>query len=72
MAFDRSKHEIVESIKEGVKIFDPARVTALSTDYSTTGVRYFMYQQYCSQLVHIFCSTSFALFRPGDFLRKDI
>ena len=48
MAFERSKHEIVESIKEGVKIFDPERVTALSTDYSTTGVGYFMYQQYCS------------------------
>jgi len=37
-AFNDSKKAIVESIKEGVRIFDLARVTALSTDYSMTGI----------------------------------
>ena len=36
------------SSEEGVKIFDPERKTALCTDYSTTGVGYFLYQKWCS------------------------
>ena len=45
--FERSKRAIVEAIVEGVAIFDPERRTAISTDYSTTGLGYFMYQKYC-------------------------
>ena len=45
--FEISKKAIVEAIQEGVEIFDPERRTAISTDYSTTGLGYFMYQKYC-------------------------
>ena len=46
-AFQRSKMEIVKAIEEGVRIFDPERVTCLSPDYSETGIGYFLYQKYC-------------------------
>ena len=46
-AFQESKFEIVKVIEEGVKIFDPCRITALSPDWSKTGIGYFMYQKYC-------------------------
>ena len=46
-AFQESKLEIVKAIEEGVKIFDPCRITALSPDWSKTGIGYFMYQKYC-------------------------
>ena len=45
--FEVSKKAIVESIMQGVEIFDPERRTAISTDYSTAGLGYFMYQKYC-------------------------
>ena len=46
-AFQQSKLEIVKAIEEGVKIFDPCRLTALSPDWSKTGIGYFLYQKYC-------------------------
>ena len=47
-AFEESKVAIIEAIEEGVKIFDPERKTAISTDYSKTGIGYFLYQKWCS------------------------
>ena len=46
-AFQQSKLEIVNAIEEGVRIFDPRRVTTLSPDWSKTGIGYFLYQKYC-------------------------
>ena len=40
-AFERSKADIKE-IEKGVEIFDPARRTCLSPDWSTTGVGYWL------------------------------
>ncbi len=36
--FQRSKAAIIQVIVDGVAIFDPACTTALSTDYSMTGL----------------------------------
>ena len=47
-AFQQSKLEIVKAIEEGVKIFDPSRITTLSPDWSKTGIGYFLYQKYCN------------------------
>ena len=47
-AFQRSKEEIVDAIKEGVKIFDPKRRTCLCPDYSRTGIGYWLRQKFCS------------------------
>ena len=46
-SFQRAKLEIVKAIEEGVRIFDPSRVTTLSPDWSKTGIGYFLYQKYC-------------------------
>ena len=46
-SFQLAKLEIIKSIKEGVKIFDPSRITTLSPDWSKTGIGYFLYQKYC-------------------------
>ena len=45
--FLRSKEQIVDAIKEGVKIFDPLRKTALSTDWSKTGIGFWLVQKHC-------------------------
>ena len=46
--FELSKVKIVEAIKEGVRIFDLGRMTALSTDYSKTGIGFWLLQRHCS------------------------
>jgi len=47
-AFCRSKVELVEAIKQGVRIFDPHRRTCLNSDWSKTGIGYWLRQKYCS------------------------
>ena len=47
VAFNRSKTLIVEAIKEGVQIFDPTRRTALMTDWSKTGIGFWLLQMHC-------------------------
>ena len=46
-AFQESKSAIIAAISEGLEIYDPARVTCLQTDYSGTGVGYWLRQKYC-------------------------
>ena len=46
--FLESKSRIVEAIKEGVKIFDVSKRTCLSTDYSKTGIGFWLLQKHCS------------------------
>ena len=46
-SFNKSKIELIKSIKEGVRIFDPTRKTCLSPDWSKTGIGYWLRQQYC-------------------------
>ena len=45
--FHESKLKIVEEIKEGVRLFQPSRPTCLITDWSITGIGFFMMQKYC-------------------------
>ena len=45
--FAESKQRIVEEIKEGVRLFEPSRPTCLITDWSITGIGFFMMQKYC-------------------------
>ena len=47
-AFNASKDLIVEAIKDGVEIFEYGRKTCLRTDWSKTGVGYFLQQKHCS------------------------
>ena len=46
-AFVSSKREIVHAIRNGVEIYDPARVTCLRPDWSQKGIGYFLSQKHC-------------------------
>jgi len=46
--FQKSKESIVESIRQGVKIFDMQRRTCLRPDWSRSGIGYFLLQQHCN------------------------
>ena len=45
--FQQSKLAIVNQIENGVKIFDKSRPTCLATDWSRTGIGYWLLQKYC-------------------------
>ena len=45
--FEESKRNIVREIEERVKTFEMNRTTCLSTDYSKTGIGYFLFQKHC-------------------------
>ena len=47
-AFERSKQEIVNAVKTGVKTFDPKRITCLATDWSKIGIGFCLLQKTCS------------------------
>ena len=45
--FEESKRAIVKEIEEGVHIFDPAKPTCLITDWSKTGIGFWLFQKHC-------------------------
>lgn len=47
-AFQNSKESIIESIRQGVEIFDMQRRTCLRPDWSRRGIGYFLLQQHCN------------------------
>ena len=46
--FEESKWKIILEIENGVKTFEVNRPTRLLTDFSRTGVGYFLFQKYCN------------------------
>ena len=46
-AFEESKIKIIEAIRNGVEIFDKDRITCLSTDWSKSGIGYYLMQKHC-------------------------
>ena len=49
--FEQSKREIVEQVKDGVKMFSPDRVTCLATDWSKVGIGFFLLLCLCFSLL---------------------
>ena len=47
-SFQQSKTELIDAIKNGVRIFDPSRTTCLTPDWSITGIGYWLRQKYCA------------------------
>ena len=45
--FEESKSQILEAIREGVKIFDMKRHTCLRTDWSKKGIGFLLAQKFC-------------------------
>ena len=66
--FDESKEEIVNIIKNGVKIFDPTRRTALATDWSRTGTGFSLLQKHCNcqQITPRCCNDGWKLVFAGS------
>ncbi|MCW4345270.1 MAG: RNase H-like domain-containing protein, partial [Candidatus Thiodiazotropha endolucinida] len=48
--FHKSKEVIIKEMKEGVRLFDPTRLTCLATDWSVDGIGFFLMQKYCQCL----------------------
>ena len=46
-AFSESKQIIIEAVKNGVKSFDPKRITCMATDWSKTGIGFCLLQKVC-------------------------
>ena len=46
--FQESKQVIVKEIEKGVRIFDPKKPTCLATDWSKTGIGFWLFQKHCS------------------------
>ena len=45
--FDESKSVIISEIEDGVRIFDKSKPTCLATDWSKTGIGYWLFQKHC-------------------------
>ena len=45
--FHEYKEIIIKEMKEGVRLFNPARPTCLATDWSADGMGFFLMQKYC-------------------------
>ena len=55
-AFEASKLKIVEEIELGVRIFDMNRPTCIATDWSKSGIGYWLLQKHCEcETVKPFC-----------------
>ena len=67
-AFQVSKSAIIESIQEGVKIFDMSKKTCLRPDWSTHGIGYFLLQKHCqcSSLVPDCCTDGWRITLAGS------
>ncbi|CAG2209551.1 unnamed protein product [Mytilus edulis] len=52
--FHKSKEIIIQEMKEGVRLFDPARMTCLATDWSVDGIGFFLMQKYCEALAVVY------------------
>ena len=67
-AFDSSKNVIIDQICQGVKTFDPKKVTCLSTDYSKTGIGFHLLQKNCNcqDLTPVCCKTGWSTVLAGS------
>ena len=45
--FEESKQVIINEIEEGVRIFDKAKTTCLATDWSKSGIGFWLFQKHC-------------------------
>ena len=57
--FDESKEHIVQEIETGVRIFDKSKPTCIATDWSKTGIGFWLLQKHCGCTpVKPFCCNS--------------
>ncbi len=46
--FEESKSAIISEIEDGVRIFDRSKPTCLATDWSKTGIGFWLFQKHCA------------------------
>ena len=70
--FNNAKTEIVEQIQNGVRMFEKSRVTCLATDWSKTGIGYFLSQKHCqcSDITPTCCPDGWKLILAGSRFTK--
>ena len=66
--FHESKEIIIKEMKEGVRLFDPARPTCLATDWSVDGMGFFLMQKYyhCLKKTPACCQNGWKLCLVGS------
>ncbi|CAC5397319.1 unnamed protein product [Mytilus coruscus] len=66
--FHKYKEIIIQEMKEGVRLFDSARMTCLTTDWSVDGIGFFLMQKYCqcSSKTPILCNDGWKLCLVGS------
>ena len=71
-AFQNSKAEIIAAIKHGVEIFDLERRTCLRSDWSKSGIGYFLSQKHCkcAQLLPGCCDYGWKITLAGSQILK--
>ena len=62
-AFEYSKAEIIWAVKQGVKSFDPLKITCIATDWSKEGLGFCLLQKACSckELTPVCCPNGWLL-----------
>ena len=67
-AFRASKDHIINAIREGVEIFDTGRRTCLRTDWSSSGIGYYLSQKHCdcASLIPGCCSDGWRITLAGS------
>jgi hypothetical protein len=70
--FDCAKTEIIQQIVNGVNMFDKSRITCLATDWSKTGIGYFLSQKHCKcpKNTPICCKDGWKLVLAGSRFTK--
>ena len=54
--FSESKHVIIQEIEKGVQIYDMSKPSCLATDWSKTGIGFWLFQKHCKcPGTHPFC-----------------
>ena len=46
-AFEQSKEHIVNAVKDGIKSFDPQKLTCIQSDWSRSGIGFLLLQKHC-------------------------
>ena len=47
-AFERSKMHVIRSVAEGIRTFDPKRLTCMQCDWSKNGIGFLLLQKHCN------------------------
>ena len=70
--FNDAKAHIINEISDGVRTFDKDRTTCLATDWSKSGIGYFLSQKYCncSDITPICCDNGWKLVMAGSRFTK--